>query len=82
MDQAQAYKQYLYGLYKYELHNFIVVNDTLKKVDEVKEEYSQLKAKLKKMKDKLYDDKNYSKWGLTTVQTEKLAKDKNAFDKN
>lgn len=69
----------MYGLYKYEMHSMVAMNDTLKRLDEAKEEYTQFKQKLRKTKDKYIEDRNYNKWGLPLVQSEKLAKDKNAY---
>lgn len=76
MEEAVAFKQYMYGIYKFEMHHLNTMNDMLKKVDELREEYEQYKAKLKRNKEKLFTEKNYSKWGLNTAQLERLNQSK------
>lgn len=57
--------------------------ESLGKLEIARGEYRDFKAKLKRTKEKLLEDRNYSKWGMTTLQTERLTSNKEAsFDRN
>lgn len=83
INEADLIKKYLYGVYKYETMNLNSMLDYIQKLESAREQYQQYKAKLNRTKEKLLEDRNYSKWGMSTAQTQRLAQNKDAqHDKN
>ena len=74
-EQAKTFRKEVYSLVKYESLSMISMIEEFDKLANIQKEYMEKKKVLLAKKEKLYEEGNMSKWGLTEKLANKPGKD-------
>ena len=69
--QAQVFRTEIYGSIKYESMNMINVLEAFDKLKTFQQEYFDSKASLFRKKERLFEEGNMHKWGLSSIPSSK-----------